>query len=71
MIPLNFRKEVILGEKKKTWEVGCICNTGTLYPFKKKEKLKKICQNITVCQIWAKGSYKGIFSLFFHVGNIL
>lgn len=35
--------------KKKAWEVGCICNIGTLYPFKKKEKLKKICQNITIC----------------------
>ena len=49
MIPFNFRKEVILGEKMKAWENGCICNISTLYPFKKKDKLKKICQNIAVC----------------------
>lgn len=49
MIPFNFRNEVILGEKIKAWEVSCIYNISTLYPFKKKEKLKKICQNITVC----------------------
>ena len=63
MIPFNFRKEVILGEKMKAWENGCICNISTLYPFKKKEKLKKICQNL-----WKKIMERdqSVFQRYYH-----